>query len=252
MKVSIITTTFNSESTLVKTFDSVLMQEYKDYEMIIIDGCSTDNTLQIIGEYKEIFGKKLVIISEPDAGIYDAMNKGIRIASGNVIGFLNSDDFYAKNNVLGNIVKEIREVDAVYANINYVHEKDPSKIVRRWKTGAYQEKSGFRKGWHPAHPTFYVREEIYREYGNFNLIFELAADFEIMLRFLERYKIKARYVDEIWVHMRLGGATNKNLRNIIKQNLECYRAFNHNDLKTSILYPFFRILPKIKQFYDKE
>ncbi len=249
--ISIITSTYNSEGTLRTTLDSILQQSIQDYECLIIDGGSNDSTLEVVESYKKKFGVKLRTISEPDEGIYDAMNKGINMASGDVIGFLNSDDFYAHNQVLENISYHIKDVDAVYSNIIYVDPHNPTKIIRYWNTGTYPAKKGFRYGWHPAHPTFYVRTEIYRQHGGFNLDFKLAADFEIMLRFIEKHKIRTRYINDTWVHMRLGGATNKNLSNIMQQNKECLRAFRENGINAPTLYPLLRLLPKIKQYYAR-
>lgn len=246
MRISIITATYNSSPTLENCISSVNNQTYALIEHIIIDGVSTDNTLEII---KSIPNKITKVISEPDNGIYDAMNKGIRLATGDIIGILNSDDLYCEKVVLEKVVSVFKTtgVDCVHADLYYVKQNDTNQVVRHWKTCDYVP-GAFKKGWHPAHPTFFVRREIYEKYGLFNLDFALAADFELMLRFLERYKISSAYLNEPIVRMRLGGATSKNPKNIYKQNIECYRAFKLNGIKVSLFYPFYRLLPKLKQF----
>jgi glycosyltransferase involved in cell wall biosynthesis len=246
MKISIITATYNSAATLAGCISSVNDQTFQNIEHIIIDGGSTDHTLQIA---KNIPNRVTKIISEPDNGIYDAMNKGIRLATGDIIGMLNSDDLYFDNLVLEKIAArfETKNVDCVHADLYYVNKDNVNQIVRYWKTCDYVE-GAFKKGWHPAHPTFFVRKEVYEKYGMFNLDFRLGADFELMLRLFERYCITSSYLPEPIVRMRLGGATSKNIQNIIKQNIECFRAFKVNGIKVSSVYPFYRLLPKLKQF----
>lgn len=248
MKVSIITVCFNSETTIKDAIESVVKQDYKNIEHIIIDGNSKDNTLNIINSYSH-FAK---IVSEPDKGIYDAMNKGIELATGDIIGTLNSDDIYNSADVISRIVKAFtnQNFDILYGDLYYVKKHNINNIVRKWSSNNFTEGS-FRKGWHPPHPTFFVKKEVYNKYGGFNLDFKLAADFELMLRFLEKFKIKSQYLNIPMVKMRLGGATNKNFKNIFNQNIECYRAFKENSLKVTILYPFYRILPKFLQYFRK-
>jgi len=246
MKISIITVSYNSAKTIETTFNSVLKQTYNDIEYILIDGGSTDNTLKIAKKYNEII---TVLVSEQDNGLYDAMNKGINLATGDVIGLINSDDLFCDPDALtkvANKFKKDKNLDSIYADLYYVNQKDINKISRRWITG---KQKPFKYGWHPAHPTFYVKKSVYDKYGLFDLNFKLAADFEIMLRFLEKYKISTTYLEEPLVKMRLGGETNKNFKNIYNQNLECLRAFKKNDLiVVKLLYPFFRIVPKFFQF----
>lgn len=248
MNISIITATFNSAATIAHCIASVNNQTYPDIEHIIIDGASTDNTLEIV---KSIPNRISKIISEPDKGIYDAMNKGIRLTTGDIIGILNSDDLYIDNSVLEKIAVEftVKNIDCVYADLFYVKKDNTNEIVRHWKTTDFIP-GAFKKGWHPPHPTFFLRRAVYEKYGLFNLNFKLAADFELMLRLLEHYKITSAYLQEPLVRMRLGGATGKNIQNIIKQNFECYRAFNTNGIKISPFYPFYRLLPKLKQFFN--
>ena len=247
MKISIITATFNSAQTISDCIASVNNQIYKNIEHIIIDGASKDNTVDII---KSMPNRVFKLISEPDKGIYDAMNKGISYANGDIIGILNSDDYYKEFAVIEKIVRlfEKCKTDCVYANIDYVDPNNGDKIIRKWVSGAYRLNS-FKKGWHPAHPAFFVKKEIFDKYGKYDLSYELAADFELMLRFVEKYQISNCYLPESIINMRLGGATNKNLRNILKQNMECFKAFKKNNLDVSVFYPIFRLLPKIHQFF---
>jgi len=249
MKVSIITATFNSEYTILDCIESVNQQTYTNIEHTIIDGDSHDSTIKII---KNNHSRVKLIISEPDNGIYDAMNKGISIATGDIIGILNSDDLYTDDLVIEKVVEAFTntKADCVYADLYYVKKDNTEKIVRHWRTKNYVP-GAFKKGWHPAHATFFVRKEVYEKYDLFNLDFSLAADFELMLRLFERHHITSAYIPEPLVRMRLGGATSKSIKNIIKQNIECYRAFKVNDIKVSPLYPIYRLLPKLKQFFHE-
>lgn len=252
MKFTIVTSTYNSGKTVRDTIESVLRQTYTDYEYIIKDGGSKDNTLEIVREYEPKFGGKMKIVSERDKGIYDAMNKGFQMATGDILMLINSDDLFARNDAVELVAKEFEkhpEADGVYADLYYVSQNNINNIVRVWKTG--QQKS-MRYGWLPAHPTFYVKRECYEKYGYFNLKYPLAADFELMLRFVERYGIKLTYLPEHLVKMRLGGATSKNLTNIYKQDVETIKAFKENGLPGgNIMYLFWRYLPKVKQFFRK-
>ena len=249
MKISIITVCYNSANTLKDTILSVAKQSYKNIEYIIIDGGSKDATLEIIDQYKDTI---TTYISEPDKGLYDAMNKGINLATGEVVGFINSDDLFCDDNALEKVMSVFIEknfLDSVFSDVLYVSQNDVSKIVRHWVTGA---KRPFKVGWHPAHPTLYIKKKVYDNFGGFNLDFKLAADFEIMLRFLEKHKISSFYLKTPMVKMRLGGKTNKSLINILNQNIECVRAFKKNELYVNkFLYPFFRLFPKLIQFNKK-
>lgn len=249
MKFSIITPTFNSCYTLKYTIKSVFNQTYSNIELIVVDGNSKDGTKLLLENTKRQVGSRLQWICENDDGIYDAMNKGFAMASGDVISVLNADDFYENANVISavaNCFATNRDIDAVYADLYYVSKRDTSQIVRHWISGKQRP---FRYGWHPAHPTFYAKREVYEKYGVFDLEFKLAADFELMLRLVEKHHIKLYYLQEPLVRMRLGGATSKNLTNIFKGNKECIRAFKKNDLPVSFLYPFYRLLPKLRQFF---
>lgn len=250
MLVSIITVCYNSENYVKDAIESVISQSYPNIEYILIDGGSQDRTVEIIHSYKSNIHK---LVSEPDYGIYDAMNKGIELSTGDIIGILNSDDYYKDITVIERVVRlfEKYNTDCVYANIDYVDPNKGDKIVRKWVSGEYTPNS-FKEGWHPAHPAFFVKKGIFNQYGKYDLSYKLAADFELMLRFVEKYKISNYYLPESLINMRLGGATNKSLINILKQNIECFRAFKKNNLEVSIFYPILRLLPKIHQFFKKK
>ena len=245
MKISIITATYNSGSTVRDTIESVLNQTYKDIEYIIVDGVSKDNTRDIVCEYEPRFEGKMRIISEPDKGIYDAMNKGIAMATGDVVGILNSDDFYTNNSILAKIVSvflKTDELEAVFGNLYFVSPEDTNIITREWKGSSYKS---FTTGWHPAHPTFYVKKKVFDDFGIFDTSFDISADFELMLRFIEKHKIKSAYIDDYFVKMRLGGASTGNIKNIIIGNINIIRAFRKNGLSVGVLYPIKRLMPKI-------
>lgn len=234
------------ENEIEATLRSTIEQTYADNEIIVIDGASTDDT---VAKARRLLRPQDILVSEPDAGIYDAMNKGIALATGDVIGFINSDDLFCDDRAIVKVMSVFKKepnLDSVYADLYYVAQNDTDKIVRRWVTGRQRP---FKYGWHPAHPTFYIKKSVYDKYGKFDLSFKLAADFEIMLRFLDKHKISTSYLKEPLVKMRLGGETNKSLKNIYNQNVECLRAFKKNELKAfKLLYPFFRIVPKFFQF----
>lgn len=222
MKVTIITATYNSAKTLKLNLDSVAKQLYHNIEHIIIDNASSDGTLELLNKYSHIAR----IISEKDAGIYDAMNKGIANATGDIIGILNSDDYLANENTIATIVSEFKatKADAVYGNLIYVKNNDPQKIKRVWVAGGYNPNL-FYSGWMLPHPTFYVRKEVYERYGNYNTSFRYAADYEMILRLLLKHKIAIAPIRAVIVYMLAGGAGNKNIGTRIKVNLEDRRAW---------------------------
>lgn len=249
MKFSLITVAYNSSKTITDTIESVLNQTYSDIEYVIIDGNSTDDTLSIIKSYEPMFNNRLRWVSEKDAGLYDAMNKGLKVATGDIVGILNSDDLFCDSKAVEKIVQvfeNTKNLDGVYADLYYVEQNNINKIVRKWVTG---NKKKFNSGWHPAHPTLYLKKEVYDNFGYFDLDFRLAADFEIMLRFIDKYQINLCYFPESLVKMRLGGETNKSLKNIYNQNIECLCAFKKNNIRTNRLtYPFKRLIPKLLQY----
>jgi len=248
MKVSIITVSYNSAETIKDSIESVLNQTYKNIEHIIIDGNSTDGTIEIIKSYGNKIHK---FISEPDNGIYDAMNKGINLASGNIIGILNSDDFYFDNHIIAKVMNEFRtqDVDSVFGDLIYIDKNNTDNIIRYWKSQQYK-KNLFQNGWHPAHPTFFVKREIYIKYGNFNLDFKIASDYELMLRFLEKHKITSSYIPEILVKMRTGGESNR-IQNIFQANIESYKAWKINNLKINPIVFLKKPLSKILQYFKR-
>jgi len=223
--ISIITVCYNSAKTIIDTFTSISEQNYESIEYIVIDGGSTDDTLKLI-EDSDVVTK---YVSEPDEGIYDAMNKGIAMATGDIIGILNADDFYARNDVLSMIAKVFEEpdIDACFADLVYVRQNDSKKIVRYWKSQPYRA-GLFKRGWMPAHPTFFCRNEVYERYGNFDLNYTIAADVELLFRFLEKNRTNSVYLPKTIIKMRLGGTTNQSWSNINIQNHEVLSALDEH------------------------
>ena len=246
--VTIITATYNSAATLADTLESVACQTYPRIEHLLIDGASTDSTSAVAATYPHIAR----FLSEPDKGLYDAMNKGIKLSGGDIIGILNSDDFYASSTIIEKIVSLFNnpEIMAVYADLQYVEAADTGKVVRDWKAGAYDQQLFFY-GWMPPHPSFFVRKQLYEQCGVFNTSFRYSADYELMLRFLLRYHAPAAYLPEVAVKMRMGGQSNASLKNRWKANREDRRAWAVNGLT-----PYFFTIPlkpfrKIGQFLIK-
>lgn len=246
-KITIITVSFNSEKTIKKTLESVANQSFKKIEHIIIDGKSSDKTLSIAKKFPHI--KK--IISSSDDGVYHAMNKGLELARGEIIGFLNSDDFYVNTDVISKVINVFNNkpfIDACYADLIYTDPIDTNKIIRYWKSSEFIPGS-FSKGWCPPHPTFFVRRSAYDQFGKFNLSYEISSDCELMMRFLEVHKINAIYIPELWVKMRMGGISNKSIKNILKQNQEVLNALEKHGLKKNIFIFFvYKIISRLKQF----
>ncbi len=245
MKVSIITATYNSEATIAHCLASVKNQTYQNIEHIIIDGGSTDHTLAIIKQ-NEFLGE---LISEKDNGIYDAMNKGIDLATGDIIGILNSDDLYASDTIIQQLVDlfETSNAAAIYGDLEYVDSIEISLVKRKWIAGSCSKKE-FLYGWMPPHPTFFVKAELYRQYGKFNLNVYTAADYELMLRFIYRFGIKVAYLQEVMVKMRTGGVSNQSIRNRLLANKGDRMAWEINGLKPYWFTLFAKPLRKITQF----
>lgn len=248
-KVSIITVCYNSAKTIEDTIQSVISQTYNNIEYIIIDGGSTDNTLEVVNRYKDKISK---IVSEKDNGLYDAINKGIELTTGSIIANLNSDDFYIDQNVITDVVAKMEEEksDTLYADLYYVDAINTNKIVRNWVSGSYR-KGMFYKGWMPPHPTFFVRKQVYEQYGKFNLELKSAADYEIMLRFIHKYECSISYLPRVIVRMRVGGISNISLVNRLKANREDKRAWEMNELKPKTYTLIFKPLSKVLQFVKK-
>jgi glycosyltransferase involved in cell wall biosynthesis len=243
--ITIITATFNSASTIQDCLQSVSSQTCQA-QHIMIDGGSTDETLQIVKSYPHI----TTLVSEPDNGIYDAMNKGISLATGDIIGILNSDDFYADSNVLEKVTEVFADPDihSCYADLVYVDPTDPTKITRNWKSGPFNHRN-FYWGWMPPHPTFFVRRSVYQKYGLFNLDLGSAADYELMLRFLVKHKITTAYIPEVLVKMRTGGASNASLKKRLLANRMDRKAWEVNRLKPYPWTTYLKPLRKIGQYF---
>jgi glycosyltransferase involved in cell wall biosynthesis len=247
MKISIITVVYNNEKTIKDAIESVLSQTYKNIEYVIIDGMSKDNTVSIIKKYEDKLG---YFISEKDAGIYDAMNKGIIAATGDVIGILNSDDLYQDTTVINSVMTQFNQnpsLDIVFGDLLYVKSNNVNKIVRNWKSKSYSN-NFFEKGNVPPHPSLFVKKKVYDEAGLFNLDFKLAADYEFMLRIFKKHNFKSNYINKVIVKMRLGGATNQSFSNIKKQNKEILQAWKNNNLKAPLLLMPLRIIKRLAQF----
>jgi len=249
MKVSIITIAYNAAETIEETIRSVISQDYHDIEYILIDGASQDKTLEIAQQYVSGIAK---IISEPDEGIYDAMNKGVRNATGDLIGILNADDVFAHREVISRVVETMKagNTDACYADLKYVSRENPGKVVRYWKSGQYV-KSAFLNGWMPPHPTFFLKKELYFKYGVYRTALRSSADYELMLRMLYKFDVKTSYLPEVVVHMKLGGQSNVSLRNRLRANNEDRLAWKLNELKPARLTFIKKPLGKISQFFRR-
>ena len=249
MKVSIITVCYNSAATIEGTIQSVLNQTYSDIEYLVIDGQSTDETLQIVRKYENEIA---TILSEKDKGMYDAINKGIQLCTGDVVGVLNADDFYIDNKVIEEVVSKMRNenADSLYSDLYYVATEDTNKVIRNWVSGKY-DRQKFLYGWMPPHPTFFVKKSAYEKYGVFNLDLNSAADYELMLRFLFKNKLSTCYLSRPLVRMRVGGMSNVSLANRIKANKEDRKAWRMNGLRprpyTMLLKPLRKIIQYVKK-----
>lgn len=244
-RISVVTTTFNSAATIADALESVKSQDYKNLEHIVVDGGSKDGTLNIIKSYPHI--NKW--ISERDSGLYEAMNKGINLASGDVVGILNSDDFYANSKVLTKVASCFisNNTDAVYSDLHIVSPINTDRVVRKWRSG-YFKPSSFYYGWMPPHPTFFVRRSAYEKFGLFNLSLKSSADYELMLRMLLKYRLNATYIPEVLVKMRAGGASNVSLFNRIQANREDRQAWKLNGISPYFFTLFLKPLRKVAQF----
>lgn len=249
-KVSIVTVSYNSQSSIESTIQSVVAQQYSKIEYIIVDGGSKDNTLKIVDKYKSSIAK---VVSEKDQGIYDALNKGVRMATGDIIAFLHSDDVYADDQVIGDMVAlfEVEKLEATYADLVYVDRDNINKVIRNWKSGEYKE-GLFLKGWMPPHPTFFVKKEVYNRYGLFNLELRSAADYELMLRFIHKHQIKLGYLPRVIVKMRVGGMSNASIKNRIRANREDRKAWKINNLQPKPYTLVLKPLSKVLQYWFKK
>lgn len=236
MKISLITAAYNSGSTLRDTLESVLRQTWTDLEYIIVDGASRDGTMDLVREYESRFEGRLRWISEPDKGIYDAMNKGLAMATGDVIGILNSDDFFSSDTILEQVAVAMADpdIDAIYGDIHFVHPDDLTKCVRYYSSKSFRRWQ-MRMGFMPAHPSFYCRRDIYEKYGRFDASFRVSADFELLLRLIFVHRIHTRYIPQDFVTMRTGGASTSGFRSYERILQDHLRAYRQNGVRSNLL-----------------
>lgn len=244
MKISLITVTYNADGVLRYAIESALHQTYSNLEYIIVDGASKDNTIDIIRTYESQFNGRMKWISEPDRGLYDAMNKGIRMATGDVVGILNSDDFFTSNDVLEKVAESFtdNDVDAVYGDIHFVRSDDLNRCVRYYSSRIFR-RGLMRLGFIPAHPSFYCRRECFEKYGCYKTDYKIAADFDLLLRFIYVHRIRIKYLPVDMVTMRLGGASTSGLKSRMTCMKEHLRSFRENGVKTN------RFLLSLRYFY---
>ncbi len=249
MKVTLITATYNSQKYLEECIGSVIKQSYKNIEHIIIDNKSTDNTISIIKKYESHIGQW---VSETDRGMYDAINKGMKLATGEIIGILNSDDMLDSEDVIEAVVKafEEKQVDSIYGDLEYVDPTDINKIYRIWKGKPYN-RNLFKYGWMPAHPTFYFKRALLEKYGGYESHYYSAADYEFMARYLFRYRISAYYLPKLIVKMRRGGQSNSSLRQRLRANRRDYLAMKKNNIPFAFFVSILKPLSKVHQYYNK-
>ena len=250
MRVSIVTVAFNSASTIVDTLDSVARQDHPDIEHIVIDGGSSDGTVDLV---RSMGGRVSKFVTEPDAGIYDAMNKGLRLCTGDIIGFLNSDDMYSSERSVSAIVAALADggVDAVHGDLVYVRRDDPEYVVRHWKATPFSP-GAFSRAWCPAHPTFYVRRSVLERAGSFNTSYKVASDLDLMLRVLELGRANSKLVPQVLVRMRMGGVSNNSVRGIFRQNAEVIAAIRGHGLSVSTpVFAIAKIFRRLHQFVSR-
>jgi glycosyltransferase involved in cell wall biosynthesis len=248
-KMSIVTATYNSAETIEDTIQSVLSQDYPNLEYIIVDGASSDRTLSIIEKYSERISK---IVSEPDMGLYDALNKGIALATGEIIGFLHSDDIYSGSGIITTVMKEFESkcVDSVFGDLIYVDRHNPNNIRRYYRANRITADS-FAYGWMPPHPTFFVRRKIYELYSKFKSDYLIAADYELLVRLLSRHRVSFSYIPMVMVRMRQGGISTRNLKSNWILNREIMRACRENGIKTNYFMIYMKYLTKIFQLFKR-
>jgi glycosyltransferase len=249
-KISIVTPSFNQAAFVEDTLRSVLDQDYPHLEYVVIDGGSTDGTLEIIQQMQQRYPSRISqVIVGKDKGIYDAMNKGIKHCTGEVVGILNSDDFYATKTVIEHVVKLLTKTKAqsCYADLQYVNRVDTDKVLRHWRSGKYDYRN-FLAGWMPPHPTFFVRRNLYDKLGYFDLELKSAADYELMLRFLYRHRISSAYLPEVIIRMRVGGLSNQSVAHRLRANNEDKLAWAKNGLKPRFYTIPLKPLRKLPQF----
>lgn len=252
MKISVITATYNSAKTVRDTFKSVLLQNYTNYEYIIIDGGSKDGTVDIIREYEPLFCGRMRWISEPDKGIYDAMNKGFGMATGDVVGLLNSDDFFTSNSILSSVFQAFDDdgsLDAVYGDVHFVRDGDLKKCVRYYSSKLFHRR-WMRFGFMPAHPSFYCKRSVYEKYGAFDLTYKVAADFECLLRLIFINRIKTMYLPLDFVTMRTGGASTSGMESHKRIMHDHQLAFKKNGVYSNVLFEMLRYGYKVCEIIE--
>lgn len=249
MKISIITASYNSVSTLANAMESVLHQTYTDWEYIVVDGGSTDGTVDLIKKYEQQFGGKLKWTSELDHGIYDAMNKGISRATGDVVGILNSDDYYTSEDVLSVVASALSDnrLDAVYGDIHFIHDGKPNKVVRYYSSRHFRP-FWLRFGFMPAHPSFYVRRSVYEKAGLYNTAYKIGSDFEMMVRLFRKQHIRYQYLAKDFVTMRTGGMSTKSLKSRRMLLAEDVRACRSNGIYTNKFIVALKYLYKVLEY----
>ena len=247
--ISIITATFNSAKTLKDTIQSVLRQTNKDFEYLIIDGGSTDETIDIVKSYESEFSGRLKWVSEKDQGIYDAMNKGIKMASGDVVGILNSDDYFTSDDILQTVDNAFKshEIDAIYGDIHFIRDGNPQKCIRYYSSRMFRP-FWLRFGFMPAHPSFYCKREVFERAGLYSLDYKIGADYEMMVRLFKKYRIMSQYINKDFVTMRTGGASNNNVRSRITLINEDVKACKENGVYTNCLFVMLKFMYKIFEF----
>jgi glycosyltransferase involved in cell wall biosynthesis len=251
-KISVITVCYNSEKTIQDTLHSVATQDYSNLEYLILDGQSSDSTMNIVQSALPSLPQNTAVSSEKDKGLYDAMNKGIAKASGEIIGFLNSDDVFAGPSSIRQIAEifEKTKADIVYGNIVYTKQYDLSSITRSWRPGN-PPPSGMKFGWHPPHPAFYVKRDLLNRLGGFNLNYRIAADYEMMVRLIAKHQLRLAWCDHTIVRMREGGVSNAGLKSIWRANVECWQAWKENGLTPSPVLIAGKLTSKILQYGSK-
>jgi glycosyltransferase involved in cell wall biosynthesis len=249
MKISVVTVVFNAADTIADTLRSVAVQTYPNIEHIIIDGGSTDGTLGVIKQHGTHIA---TLVSEPDKGIYDAMNKGWQRATGNVVAFLNADDAYMHNNVVSEaaVIMAQPEWDACHGDLVYVDRQNTDRIVRYWRGHDYAP-GDCLKGWMPAHPTFFARRRLFERFGGFNIAYRRQADFDLMLRWFELGHIRTLHVPHVWARMRMGGVSNNTVTGVIKGNLEAYRACKQAGFNVTPFFMLRKIASRLPQYWRK-
>lgn len=245
MKISVVTAVYNRKQTILDAMESVLQQSWEDIEHIVQDGVSVDGTLDIIHEQND---PRISLVSAPDNGIYDAINLGMQRATGDVIGLMHSDDIFAHPNVLRQVATafEDSQIDCVYGDLQYVAASDTRCVIRHWVSGPYR-RDLLKRGWMPPHPTFYIRRSILDQLGNYDTSFEIAADYDAMLRWLWAGQLKPKYIPEVMVKMRMGGESNKSITRILQKSKEDYRALKKNNVG-GIIALLRKNFSKISQF----